>query len=136
MVSVEMSSLNSALISIRKTAFLQFQFANTQLVSLLALLVPQESRTPHVKCAKIYRRTGESKILSQPSRISMRVLIDVMNENFATKSDLGELELRIDARFDKLEAKLDYRLTIKLGTMMTFAIGVTATFVKLLETAR
>jgi len=131
-----MSSLNSALISIRKTAFLQFQFANTQLVSLLALLVPQESRTPHVKCAKIYRRTGESKILSQPSRISMRVLIDVMNENFATKSDLGELELRIDARFDKLEAKLDYRLTIKLGTMMTFAIGVTATFVKLLETAR
>jgi len=66
----------------------------------------------------------------------MRVLIDVMNENFATKSDLGELELRIDARFDKLEAKLDYRLTIKLGTMMTFAIGVTATFVKLLETAR
>ncbi|MDR3608741.1 MAG: hypothetical protein P4M08_15360 [Oligoflexia bacterium] len=69
------------------------------------------------------------------AEMSMKVLIDVMNENFATKSDLAELGFK----FEKLESKvessmreLEYRLTIKLGTMLTLAIGVTATLVKLL----
>jgi hypothetical protein len=81
---------------------------------------------------------------------SMRVLIDVMNDNFATKSDLNELrmaakfdlaelELRLDSKFERVDSnlrELEYRLTIKLGTMLTLAAGVTLTLVKLLEAAK
>ncbi len=75
----------------------------------------------------------------EQAEISMKLLIDIMNENFATKSDMKELELRLDSRIHSLELKtesgfkeLEYKLTIKLGTMITVAIGVTATLVKLL----
>lgn len=95
---------------------------------------------------------------------SVKLLIEVMNENFATKSDLNETELKLssailavksdlretklelESKIDSVDQKLDsvvqkfdssireveYRLTIKLGTMMTLAIGVTATLMKLL----
>ena len=77
---------------------------------------------------------------------SVKLLIDVMNENFATKSDLKETETRLtsaildtrkeaDFKFERLEASIrevEYKMTIKLGTMMTLAIGVTATLMKLL----
>ena len=49
----------------------------------------------------------------EQAEVGVRLLIDVMNENFATKSDLKETEF-------------------KLGTMMTLAIGATATLIKLL----
>ena len=79
--------------------------------------------------------------------VSVKVLIDVMNENFATKSDIKELDLRLDSSVQRLDSKMDasvhrlegmmremeYRLTIKLGTMLTLAIGVTATVVKLIS---
>ena len=55
----------------------------------------------------------------------MKLLIDIMNENFTTKSDLKELELRLDSRIHSLELKtesgfkeLEYKLTIKLGIKM------------------
>ncbi len=101
----------------------------------------------------------------QQAEASMRILIDVMNENFATQSDLKETEMKLESvilgvksdlketemRFEsnlketemRLESlivankseikELDYKLTIKLGTMMTVAIGATATIVKLIQ---
>lgn len=86
----------------------------------------------------------------EQAEVSMKLLIDIMNENFATKSDLKELELRLESKLHATESRLEsrvhslelktesgfkeleYKLTIKLGTMMTLAIGVTATLVKLL----
>jgi hypothetical protein len=81
------------------------------------------------------------------AEVSMKVLIDVMNENFATKSDMKELELKLDSSVVRLESKIDstvqkfesairemeYKITIKLGAMLTLAIGVTATIVKLIQ---
>ena len=102
----------------------------------------------------------------EQAEISMKLLIDIMNENFATKSDLMEMGLRlesriqnIDSRFPSLDSKfqaldskiqnlessltykmdsgfkeLEYKLTIKLatimGAMMTLAIGIIATLIK------
>jgi len=88
---------------------------------------------------------------------SVKILIEVMNESFATKSDLKEIEFKLDSLaaaarsgIKELEFKLDstasrlestvreteYKLTIKLGTLLgtltTIAIGVTATLVKVL----
>ena len=82
----------------------------------------------------------------EQAEVSMKLLIDIMNENFATKSDLKELEFRLESKLHGTESRLEsrmqslesgmkeleYKLTIKLGTMMTLAIGVTATLVKLL----
>jgi predicted nucleic acid-binding Zn-ribbon protein len=95
----------------------------------------------------------------QQAEVSMRLLIDIMNENFATKADLKsemlairtelkDVEWRLDSKIQavgtkiqSLDTKLDsslkemeYKLTIKLGTLMALSIGVTATLVKLIPT--
>ena len=75
----------------------------------------------------------------EQSEVSLKLIIDIMNENFATRADLKELELTLTNRTDSLELKIDarlkeleYKLIIKLGTMMTVAIGIAATLTKLL----
>jgi hypothetical protein len=68
--------------------------------------------------------------------VSLKILIEVMNENFATKSDLFETEARLKAEIKAVETsvrELDYKLTIKLGLMLTAAVGITATLFKLLQ---
>lgn len=65
----------------------------------------------------------------------MKILIEVMNDNFATQSDLKELGLAIQADIKDLKTdlrELDYKLTIKLGAMVTVAAGATVTAIKLL----
>jgi len=52
----------------------------------------------------------------------------LIEDKLATKNDLVELEN--DLRRDMKE--LEYRMIIKLGTLMVLAIGVMATLVKLL----
>ena len=90
----------------------------------------------------------------EQAEVSMKLLVETMNENFATKADFKEMEWRMNAMETRLESKiqgldskiqvldtkldsnlkeLEYKLTIKLGTMMTIAIGVTGTLVKLLS---
>lgn len=100
---------------------------------------------------------------------SLKVLIEVMNENFATKSDLStglkdlehrmdqrfqvltqtmesrfqSVDAQMDSRFQSVEARfstidskfqeLEYKLTIKLGTMMVLAVGLTATMIQLFK---
>ena len=75
----------------------------------------------------------------EQAEVSMKLLVETMNENFATKSDFKELGWKIEKLETKLDSslkELEYKLTIKLatilGTMMTFAIGLTAAVVKLL----
>jgi hypothetical protein len=92
------------------------------------------------------------------AEVSVRVLIDVMNENFATKSDIKELDLKIDSAVQKIDSKIEsvtqrldskidsvaqkldsridsaeYRLTIKLGAMLTIVVGVMTAIIKLIQ---
>jgi hypothetical protein len=108
-----------------------------------------------LKYTEELKRAGFS---ADQAEISVKVLIDAMNDNFATRSDLTDLkvefsELRADfsglraefselrsdmnVRFERVESsmrELEYKLTIKLGTMMgtmlTLAIGLTAMIVR------
>jgi hypothetical protein len=85
---------------------------------------------------------------------SLKLLVDTMNENFATKADFKELkwemqsvETRLDSKILALDSKfeskfqslessikeMEYKLTIKLGTMMALSIGITGTLVTLLH---
>ena len=66
---------------------------------------------------------------------NMKALIEMMSENFATKIDLKELEWKLDSRMQGIESsvkELEYKLTIKLGSMMALSIGVAVTLVKLI----
>ena len=47
-------------------------------------------------------------------------MFDSMNENFATKADFKLLETNLRGEMRELE----YRMTIKLGTMMTVGFGI------------
>jgi hypothetical protein len=87
----------------------------------------------------------------EQAEASLKILIEVMNENFATKSDLkqeidrldnkmqfGFNDLRADLNEVKTELKsemreLDYKLTIKLGVMLTVAVGTAVTMIKIFQ---
>ena len=82
----------------------------------------------------------------EQAEASLRLLVETMNENFAIKSDLKELEWKLESKINTMESRLDlriqslessikemeYKLTIKLGSMMAIAIGVTATLVRII----
>lgn len=57
-----------------------------------------------------------------------------MNETFATKSDLKELELRMDSRFTVLEVKfqeLEFKLTTRLGGLITALFGIAVALIRI-----
>jgi hypothetical protein len=85
----------------------------------------------------------------------MKVLIDVMNESFATKADIKELDMkiesvaqrldskiesevqRLDSKIEKVDSKIDlleYKLVFKLGALMvvlgTFSTGILGAVIK------
>ena len=82
----------------------------------------------------------------EQAEVSMKLLIDIMNENFATKSDiekfatkadLKDVEYKLEFKIQSLESSLkemEYKLVIKLGTMMgamlTLSLAITATLIK------
>jgi hypothetical protein len=76
----------------------------------------------------------------EQAETSVKVLIEVMNDNFATKSDLkmeiDSLRNEMHSGFNELKSEmreLEYKLTIKLGVMLTVAVGATATMMKLFQ---
>lgn len=86
-----------------------------------------------LKYTQELERAGFSR---EQAEATVKLFIDVMNETFATKSDFKELELKLDASTFRLESairEMDYKLTIKLGAMLTVAIGATATVIKLFQ---
>jgi len=51
---------------------------------------------------------------------------EVIDERLATKHDLRELEMRLDAKLRELEYRLQYTLTIRLGGMMAASVALVA----------
>jgi hypothetical protein len=134
-------------------------------------VLQRETGGPVFNALKYTQELEKAGFSREQAETSVRVLIDVMNENFATKPDLKELELAVGADMKGLEAglrsemkelgtelrsemkeiesslrsdmkalelstvtaikELDYKLTIKLGTMLTVAVGVMTALIKL-----
>jgi uncharacterized protein YdcH (DUF465 family) len=83
----------------------------------------------------------------EEAEVSVKILIEVMNDNFATKADLFATKNELKAEIDRLENRmqsgfseiksemreLEYKLTIKLGVMLSVAVGATATMMKLFQ---
>jgi len=73
------------------------------------------------------------------------ILTEIMETNLATKLDIRELEQRLVVSVDSLEQRLvvsvdsleqkiiqaEQRMTIKLGTIVSIAIGVAVTLAKM-----
>jgi hypothetical protein len=62
------------------------------------------------------------------------ILTEIMETNLATKLDIRELEQRLAVSADSLEQKIiqsEQRMTIKLGTIVSIAIGVAVTLAKM-----
>jgi len=79
-----------------------------------------------------YAETLEAAgIPREQARAQASALSDVMEVNLkdlATKADIAMLRAEMDARFIQLEQ----RMTIKLGTMLTIAVGAMVALTKLL----
>jgi hypothetical protein len=88
------------------------------------------------------KRLREAGFSEQQAEGQAHALAAAMSDSLATKQDLRELEVRIDARFMELNARFDGRLdarladlerrmTLRLGALMVAGIGVVSVLVKL-----
>ena len=80
------------------------------------------------------------------AEVQAEAMAELVEERLATKRDLRELEERLtnqmrameerlNTRMQELEYKiqeLEYKLTVRLGSMIVVAIGIVATLVKIL----
>ena len=103
------------------------------------------------------RRLREAGLTAEQAEGQAEALAGAMTDTLATKQDLKDLEVRIDARFtqintrvDELEkrieirfseqaarfaggmADLDRRLTLRVGGMLVASVGAVSALVKLL----
>ena len=86
--------------------------------------------------AKRLREAGFSEVQAEGQA---QALASAMTDSLATKQDLRELEVRMEARFDTIAARFDTsladrerRMTTRLGGMMVAGIGVVSVLVKLI----
>ena len=62
------------------------------------------------------------------AKVQTEALREIIEDKLATRKDLADLEARMENRLRELE----YRLVIRLGTMMAACVAVVAALVKLL----
>ena len=96
-----------------------------------------------LKCAIQLEEAGFTR---KQAETHVQVMTDLMEGNFASKQDMtdirqemADMRFSTNARFDALEERMEhrfkeveYRLTIKLGSIVSLAIGVAVTLSKLL----
>lgn len=66
---------------------------------------------------------------------SVNILIEIMQENLASKQDIKELGQEIKELESKMESKfreLELRMTIKLGSLMVLTVGAMTAITKLM----
>lgn len=76
----------------------------------------------------------ESGFSKKQANIVLKVLDEIMIDNFCTKKDLELTELRISSRIDKLENQLcsvQDKIIIKLSAVMVVLFGIALTIFKL-----
>jgi hypothetical protein len=92
------------------------------------------------------RRLREGGFTEEQAEAQAEALAAAMTDTLATKQDLRELELRIDARLAQIDARfmqteshfdarladLERRITLRLGGIMVAGIGAVSALVKML----
>lgn len=70
----------------------------------------------------------QAGVPNRQAEVQAEAMAELVEERSATKRDLSELEERIANRMNELE----YRLTVRLGSMLVVAVSILAALVKLL----
>ena len=70
----------------------------------------------------------QAGVPDRQAEVQAEAMAELVEERLATKRDLSELEERIANRMNELE----YRLTVRLGSMLVVAVSILAALVKLL----
>ena len=70
----------------------------------------------------------QAGVPDRQAEVQAEAMAELVEERLATKRDLNELEERLANRMSELE----YRLTVRLGSMLVVAVSILAALVKLL----
>ena len=70
----------------------------------------------------------QAGVPDRQAEVQAEAMAELVEERLATKRDLSELEERLANRMNELE----YRLTVRLGSMLVVSVSILATLVKLL----
>ena len=88
---------------------------------------------------KYTEKMEEVGFTREQAETSINILLEIMDNKFATKDDLEKLRTQMVNEFEKVHTKMDYgfrdleqRMTIKLGSMMVITVGVMTAIQKLL----
>lgn len=85
-----------------------------------------------IKYVKILEGTGISR---EQAEAHVQLISEITDNNLATKQDVKNLETKMDTSIERLEHKMlqmEYRMTIKLGTIVTVVIAAATAINKLL----
>ena len=74
------------------------------------------------------KRLKEAGVPERQAEVQAEAMADLVEERLVTKRDLKDSEERISNRISELE----YRLTVRLGSMIVVAVSILAALVKLL----
>jgi len=84
------------------------------------------------KYTKQLEEAGFSRVQAE---IQLQVIAEFVEGDLATKQDLKDLKIELKNDIALLESKMvqmEYRLTLKLGTIVTIGLGAMTAIVKLL----
>lgn len=84
--------------------------------------------TSVIDTLSISKQLQSAGYTQQQAEAQAKIWSEVIEDNIATKRDLKELETSVKRDMRDLE----YRLTIRLGSMMVVAVGIIAALVKVL----
>jgi hypothetical protein len=73
------------------------------------------------------RRLKEAGLTQEQAEVHLGILEEIVEDEMATKSDILAMDSKFTAKFEQME----YKLTFRLGLMLTAAVGFLATFIKL-----
>ena len=79
------------------------------------------------------KRLRSAGVSEEVADIQAEALADVIDDHLVKKKDIDDLEIRLDHRMEQLDTKIDkmgYRLSVRLGGMVTAAVVVLAAIVK------
>jgi hypothetical protein len=84
---------------------------------------------------KYVRLLEASGITREQAEAHVQVITEITEGDLASKQDMKNLETKLDVSIERLEHKMlqsEYRIVIKLGTIVTVVIAAATTVIKLL----
>lgn len=84
---------------------------------------------------KYTKQLEEAGFSREQAEMQLQVISEIIEGDLATKQDVKNLETELKSTAERLEHKMlqsEYRIIIKLGTIVTVVIAAATTVIKLL----